>query len=96
MSTTEDILFREIYATLKGRNAKNAKAIADVIIERIKQQTGGQLVYIPAPGDNHERRNQQIAKDFNGRNMAQICDKYNVSRATVYRVVKKVARFRKT
>lgn len=96
MNPTEDILTREIYSTLKARNTKNAKSVTDVIVEKIKQQIGGQLVYLPSPKDNHESRNQKIVAAFNGRNLRQVCDQFNVSRATVYRIVKKVSRFRKT
>lgn len=51
---------------------------------------GGTEYYLPScsPATRAER-NCRIRAEFNGQNLRYVCRKYGVSRATVYRVVKR-------
>lgn len=61
--------------------------IAERAAEFMRRHFGGRAVCI-APYDR-ETRDEMIRRDFNGRNVREVMIRYDVSRATVYRIVNK-------
>jgi Mor family transcriptional regulator len=59
--------------------------IASNVVEGLRERGHRGAVYIHAPGK--QARNEAIKREFNGRNLKEICDRYNVAARTVYRIV---------
>lgn len=81
-------LHGDICAALKhaiGFNDDIAQAMAANVLREVQRRWGGREIYIPAP-DSIERNNA-IRADFNGRNHADVCKKYDISLRTLYRVI---------
>jgi Mor family transcriptional regulator len=57
-------------------------------VERLRHEMGGRVVYMPRrhPWASKAQRNAAIRREFNGRNLREICVKYQLSRASVYRI----------
>jgi len=66
-----------------------ASRLADAVIRRLRCKRAGQTIYIPGTLSTRERhaRDNGIRQEFNGRNMRDVCRKYDVSRNTVYRAL---------
>lgn len=68
--------------------ADQAAAVAFDLTEAIRQQFGGELLYIPK-GDACARyqRNAQILRQFNGRNHADLARRHGLSVTKIYEVL---------
>mgnify|MGYP003973910799 FL=1 len=54
----------------------------------ICNKLGGESRYIESkPRTAYAKRNAEIREQFNGQNMRDICNSYNVSRARVYQII---------
>lgn len=70
---------------------RQAASVAKKVARHITGNWGGQLIYIPKNllGQISER-DEQLYKEFDGRNHAQLSRKYNLTVQQVYRIVKEV------
>jgi len=84
-SQFDDIARREITAALSYSGEKDPDELADLILVRIKAHFGGSAVYVPA--NDKQDRNKDIRESFDGRNHADICQRYCISLATLYRII---------
>jgi len=83
-----DILRAEISLAVTeetGADSEAARRMADRVFARMQKYWGGQRVYIPAV-DSAER-NRAIRAAFTGANHAEVCRRYGISLATLYRVI---------
>lgn len=62
-------------------NADNA----DQAIVNIQQIFGGSEIYIPSLST--EIRNNQIKREYNGHNLAELSKKFSISYSTVWRII---------
>lgn len=62
-----------------------ASALADAITQGLRSKLGGQDIYIPAP--DKRTRDDAIRREFNGRNLSDICRKHRISRSRMYEIV---------
>lgn len=90
MTTFTDV----ISAGLQGFCQMQPAAAADLAraIARAAAKLGhaGSEYYLPALHSmTRTERNDAIRREFNGRNLADVCRKYGVHRATVYRIVRR-------
>jgi Mor family transcriptional regulator len=91
--TRGDALLRELKAEIAlggarfGIGPRAARELAEGIEEWLRLNAGGELLYIPVR--DRARRNLALLAEFNGRNHAALCRRYRISRATLYRIVKK-------
>ncbi|MEZ0231889.1 MAG: Mor transcription activator family protein [Methylophilaceae bacterium] len=68
-----------------GYNENFASQIAEALVRGLRKKYGCQEIYIPAP--NRSERDASIRKEFNGRNIDEVCKKFGLSSASVYRIV---------
>lgn len=79
-------LHAEITAVVRekiGLTEHLAALFAEAILCGLRERMGGREVYLPAP--DRSKRNAEIRRMFNGRNMDEVCKAFAVSRDTVYR-----------
>ena len=69
-----------------GIKKQMATDLTCAILEKLKYYSGGGYLYIPKP--SKEQRNREIRKRFNGVNQSQVCEQFEISKSTLYRVVK--------
>lgn len=71
-----------------GLEAARAAAIAMNVIEEVRDHFGGQMLYMPK-GQQFDRRRiwQAMWQEFDGRNHAQLADKFGMNVVGVYRVL---------
>ena len=74
----------EIVRAEIGYNEAFASSIASAIVRGLRRKLGGQEVYIPAP--DRSERDAAIRREFNGTNLAEVCQRHGVSKSTVYRL----------
>lgn len=82
-------LHAEITAVVReevGMNELFATQIAEAILCGLRRRLGGREIYLPAP--DREKRNAEIRRQFNGRNMDEVMRAFGVSADTVYRACK--------
>ena len=53
--------------------------------ERLRREFGTRRVYVNAP--SARERDECIREEFDGTNHREICKRYGISRATLYRIV---------
>lgn len=70
-----------------GLNERIAAPIADEVVEALREMSPGSHLYIPAR--DKTARNDAIRQRFNGRNHAEVCREFNISRRQVYNILKK-------
>lgn len=76
-----------------GMNTTLAAPMAQLLVQGLRETYGGRRVYIPAVKRRDEThaeraaRDAEIARMFNGRNMTEVCKRFDVSRRTVYNAV---------
>lgn len=94
MSTTIDrqvALANEITAILRervGYHEQFAAPIAEAIVHGLTERRGGDLLYVPTGRRSGlQSRNSAIRLEFNGRNCKQLCQKYDIGRSTLYKIV---------
>ncbi len=82
---------------LKQMGVSDASTTAAAVLYQIMKRLGGREVYIPSSRSiDNAPRDQHIAEMWNGINTQQVCEKFKVSKNTVYRAAKKFPHFRKT
>ncbi|MDD0823738.1 Mor transcription activator family protein [Mannheimia sp. AT1] len=70
---------------------EQAKQVGIDIAQRIAQNWGGEVIYIPRNLLMAlNERDMKIYEEFNGNNHRELARKYNVSMQWVYKIVKKV------
>lgn len=84
--------FADILRESQGMHERQAYAMARSLVEGMRKRYGGvQLgrrgLYIPAP--NKSERDAQICRDFNGRNIEEVCKKHSIKRSRLYEIVKR-------
>lgn len=67
-----------------GRERHQAAEESRQLVRRMRERLGGTEIWIAAL--DKEDRNAAIRREFNGSNLCEIMARYQVSRATVYRV----------
>lgn len=73
-----------------GLDVNSACEIADQTVSDLKNNLGGEQLYIPLGQlDNVNLKHQQIRADFNGNNQYELAKKYKLSIQTIYRTLKK-------
>ncbi len=93
---TDDII-AAVESGLRQSGVTDAPNAAAKVFYQIMKRLGGREVYIPSPRSvDNAPRDQQIAEMWNGINTQQVCEKFKVSKNTVYRAAKKFPHFRKT
>lgn len=77
--------------TTAGMAPSRAAEISARAADRLAREVGGHSVYIPrrAPWFDRAARDRAIRASFDGRNIAELCARFGVSRRTVYRLIKK-------
>jgi Mor family transcriptional regulator len=78
--------FLDFLSTVIAREA--GAEVAGRIISTIRRRWGGERLYIPLRGDP-QKRDAHIRAEFKGRNVRALAEKYGVSKATVWRMVRK-------
>lgn len=68
-----------------GFKDKFAEQFASAIARGLQRRLGGREIYIPAE-DKHDR-DEQIRKEFNGRNRDEIMKKFAISKTRLYEIV---------
>jgi Mor family transcriptional regulator len=68
-----------------GFNEMMASQIAEALVRGLRKRMGGRDIYIPAP--DKSARDASIRAEFNGRNMDELCQKYNLGRSAIYKIV---------
>lgn len=72
-------------AVMVGVNARGARDLAKAVAERIMIAAGGRQLYVPRRDAVSDR--QACVMEFNGRNHAELCRRYGISRRTLRRWV---------
>ena len=68
-----------------GNTVEIANDLADSACNRILEDLGGDCHYLPKK-DTYSR-NRQIAAEYNGKNEKELCDKYQLSKSTIKRII---------
>lgn len=78
-----------IQAIREATGLKDAlvEPIAQSIDVAIRKKAGGTYLYVPVPMRNRKKRNEAIRKEWRGDNHKQIMSRYEISRATLYRIL---------
>jgi Mor family transcriptional regulator len=76
----------------EGLSKDKARVIGFKLAESVRQDWGGQLVYVPV-GTGYEisERDREIWEAFKGDNHEQLARQFDVTVVHVYRIVKKMA-----
>ena len=68
-----------------------ARMIAEAVFEDLRADLGGRKLYVhaksPKTAAERQRLVQQIKAECNGRNIKELCQRYGMSRAAVYRAL---------
>lgn len=80
----------EIAAILReemGLHEQYATTLAEPIVNGLKKRFSGQEIYI-AKNEKTDilERNENIKREFNGRNLTETMKKYNLSKASIYKI----------
>jgi Mor family transcriptional regulator len=75
----------EIIGRRIGLKESVARPLAEEVVEALREHYGARAPYIPARSKKEERA--AIIAAFNGRNRAEVCRKFGISRATFYRYI---------
>jgi Mor family transcriptional regulator len=69
-----------------------AEGFPQTDIQRIQEAQmrayGGRAIYYPQQQYQVNKRNSEIMKEFNGRNAAEICVKYEITRRRFYQILR--------
>ena len=72
---------------LANYGADAPESFTDALASEIARQMGGCMVYIAKRPLNRVERNAAIKREFNGRNIRQLCREYELSRASIYGII---------
>lgn len=71
-------------------------SVADMFAIAIADRLGSRWIYLPPedtvgrwiyfPAKNNSERDQQIRREFNGRNRYEVMKKYNISKSRLYQI----------
>jgi len=80
----------EIAAILReemGLHEQYATTLAEPIVNGLKKRFSGQEIYI-AKNEKTDilERNSNIRREFNGRNLAEVMKKYDLSKPAIYKI----------
>ena len=64
---------------------QSALLLAQRVADGMFRLAGGEQLYIPKL--DRRRRNAAIRREFNGRNVAEICARYGICRSQLYRIL---------
>ncbi|WP_341674964.1 Mor transcription activator family protein [Niveibacterium sp. SC-1] len=71
-----------------GMPEQDAARLGEQLVRHMSTRVGGAEVYCPKRLEvDRAQRDAAILRDFTGRNLAEVCRRYGVSKTTVYRVV---------
>lgn len=62
-----------------------ASCLADAITRGLRARVGGQEIYVPAP--DKRARDDAIRREFNGRNLDEVCRRHGVGKSRLYEIV---------
>lgn len=90
MTTTLADVLTDALVTLVEMPHPTACELVNAMLQTAAERGhGGADYYLSRAATlSREERNRQIRARFNGQNLKQICREYQVSRPTVYRIVK--------
>lgn len=80
----KDDIFNALMASEIGDEDK-AQALTDQMFRIVQKHWGGRAVYIAGP--DKSERDRQVKAAFNGRNHAEVCERFDISLRTLYRVI---------
>jgi Mor family transcriptional regulator len=81
-------LARLIHDQLQSKMGEDAGPQALLIVEALRRELGGSLIYIPKDTARaRRRRDDAIVREFTGRNHDALARKYGVSTLHVYRIL---------
>lgn len=69
-----------------GVSQSVASDLVSAMLEQIKKYAGGGVIYVKKP--SKEKRNHRIIAMYNGVNKEEVCGEFNISAATLYRILK--------
>ncbi len=75
----------EIFETDLQFAPDHAKHVSAAVLAGLRDRLGGSEIYLPAP--DKKLRDQMIRQMWNGHNMPEVCNEFEVSPRTVYRVI---------
>lgn len=66
-----------------------ASRLAEAVIQGLKKRMAGESIYIASGLTMRERcaRDKAIRAEYNGRNRVDVCQKYGVSKAHLFRII---------
>lgn len=67
-----------------GMHEAMASVFASAVVRGLRRRMGGGELYIPAP--DRSDRDAGIRREFDGKNLAHVMAKFNVSRTRVYEI----------
>lgn len=81
-----------------GLSASQARELGIKLAERVAEAWGGQQIWFPKPRPSRsgvswfrlEARDLEIWRRYNGRNMAEVCERFNLTPAAVHLAVNRV------
>jgi len=83
----------EITAILReeiGFHEQYAATLAEPIVNGLKKRFSGQEIYIAKnPRPDVALRNEEIRREFNGRNLEDMMTKYGLGKTSIYKIVSK-------
>ena len=74
-----------------GYNERYASKIAEDILHGLQERFGGDELYIPKTA-NRIARDMAVLQMFDGRNRADVCRKFGISRTTFYEILARTRR----
>lgn len=87
MDHVEGLVSRLLEA--EGLSDQAAARVAGVVVDRLADDFGGQLVYLSKmTGKRAQNRNARLVAEFDGANQSQLARAYGLSVSQVYRVLK--------
>ena len=69
-----------------GEQEPRASVLAQIVVNGLRHRMGGGTIYIMAP--SRVARNKGIRAMFNGKNLKEVCAKFNVQKTTVYKLAR--------
>lgn len=82
----------EIIAILReelGLHERFATTLADPIVDGLKKRFPSQSLFIAKNSRVDIRsRNEMIRREFNGKNLREIMNKYNLKKASIYKIIR--------
>ncbi len=72
-----------------GLHEQYATTLADPIVDGLKKRFPSQSLFIAKNSrDDVRARNEMIKREFNGKNLKEIMNKYNLKKTSIYKIIK--------